>query len=163
MAKKKAQAPVVLVDGSSYLFRAYYALPDLSTSSGQPTGAVRGVIAMIRKLAKDYPGSMVVVVFDAPGKTFRDDMYDQYKANRESMPDDLRQQIQPIHEIIRAMGLPLLVVPDVEADDVIGTLAQQATHNFSDASAYTHIDLIKYQRWCFGDLSRYHLNGQTYS
>ena len=127
MAKKKAQAPVVLVDGSSYLFRAYYALPDLSTSSGQPTGAVRGVIAMIRKLAKDYPGSMVVVVFDAPGKTFRDDMYDQYKANRESMPDDLRQQIQPIHEIIRAMGLPLLVVPDVEADDVIGTLAQQAT------------------------------------
>ncbi|MEM7101045.1 MAG: DNA polymerase I [Pseudomonadota bacterium] len=127
MAKKKSVAPIVLVDGSSYLFRAYYALPDLSTSDGRPTGAVRGVIAMIRKLAKDYPGSQVVVIFDAPGKTFRDDLYTEYKANRESMPDDLRDQIQPIHDIIKAMGLPLLVVPGVEADDVIGTLAHQAT------------------------------------
>ncbi len=125
MAKEKA--PLILVDGSSYLFRAYYALPDLSTTAGQPTGAVRGVIAMIRKLTKDYTGSTIVVVFDAPGKTFRDDLYTEYKANRASMPDDLREQIQPIHDIIRAMGLPLLVEPEVEADDVIGTLALQAT------------------------------------
>ena len=122
-----AAGPIVLVDGSSYLFRAYYAMPDLSTSDGNPTGAVRGVIAMLRKLVKDYPNSVVVVVFDAPGKTFRDDLYSEYKANRESMPDDLREQIAPIHDIVRAMGLPLLVEPGVEADDVIGTLAQQAT------------------------------------
>jgi DNA polymerase-1 len=119
--------PVVLVDGSSYLFRAYYALPELRTSNGQPTGAVRGVISMIRKLAKDYAGSTLVVIFDAPGKTFRDDLYSEYKANRESMPDDLRDQIAPIHEIITAMGLPLIMVPGVEADDVIGTLALEAT------------------------------------
>ncbi len=127
MANKEAAAPLVLVDGSSYLFRAFYALPELTTTRGQPTGAVRGVIAMIRKLAKDYAGSTVAVVFDAPGKTFRNDLYSEYKANRESMPDDLRAQIQPIHDIVKAMGLPLLVVPDVEADDVIGTLARQAT------------------------------------
>ncbi|MEM9623637.1 MAG: DNA polymerase I, partial [Pseudomonadota bacterium] len=126
-AKTAETTPLILVDGSSYLFRAYYALPDLQTTSGQPTGAVRGVIAMIRKLAKDFTGSTVVVVFDASGKTFRDDLYAEYKANRASMPDDLREQIQPIHDIIRAMGLPLLVVPGVEADDVIGTLAAQAT------------------------------------
>ena len=129
--------PVVLVDGSSYLFRAYYALPDLRTSKGQPTGAVRGVISMIRKLAKDYAGSTLAIVFDAPGKTFRDDMYSEYKANRDAMPDDLREQIQPIHDIIRAMGLPLLVVPDVEADDVIGTLAQQATEAQRDTVVST--------------------------
>jgi len=123
----EGQEPLVLVDGSSYLFRAYYALPDLTTTKGQPTGAVRGVISMLRKLAKDYPGSTLVVIFDAPGKTFRDDLYSEYKANRDSMPEDLREQIEPIHNIIRAMGLPLLVVPDVEADDVIGTLARQAT------------------------------------
>lgn len=119
--------PLVLVDGSSYLFRAFYALPDLSTSDGHPTGAIRGVIAMLRRLAKDYAASPIAVIFDAPGKTFRDDMYSEYKANRASMPDDLRPQIEPIHKIVQAMGLPLLVVPDVEADDVIGTLAQQAT------------------------------------
>jgi DNA polymerase-1 len=129
--------PLVLVDGSSYLFRAYYALPELTTSRGQPTGAVRGVIAMIRKLAKDYPGSHIAVIFDAPGKTFRDDLYGEYKANRESMPEDLREQIQPIHEIIRAMGIPLLVVPDVEADDVIGTLALQATQARQDTVVST--------------------------
>ncbi len=123
----KAAAPLVLVDGSSYLFRAYHALPDLRTSDNFPTGAVRGVIAMIRKLAKDYEGSPIAVVFDAKGKTFRNDLYADYKANRPPMPDDLREQIEPIHEIIRAMGLPLLIVPDVEADDVIGTLAAQAT------------------------------------
>ena len=126
MSKTKA-APLILVDGSSYLFRAYYALPNLSTADGTPTGAVRGVIAMIKKLGKDYPGATPVVIFDAPGKTFRDDMYSEYKANRESMPDDLREQIQPIHDIIAAMGLPLLVISGVEADDVIGTLASQAT------------------------------------
>jgi len=131
MAAKKeaseAAAPLVLVDGSSYLFRAYHALPDLRTSDNFPTGAVRGVIAMIRKLAKDYEGSPIAVVFDAKGKTFRNDLYADYKANRPPMPDDLREQIEPIHEIIRAMGLPLLIVPDVEADDVIGTLAAEAT------------------------------------
>ena len=100
--------PLVLVDGSSYLFRAYFAMPELTTSSGRHTGAIRGVISMIRKLAKDYAGSTIAVVFDAPGKTFRDDMYSEYKANREAMADDLREQIEPIHQIIRAMGLPLL-------------------------------------------------------
>lgn len=121
------QGPLVLVDGSSYLFRAYYALPDLSNSSGHPTGAIRGVISMIRKLARDYPSSLVAVVFDAPGKTFRDDLYAEYKANRASMPDDLREQIAPIHELIKAMGLPLICVEGVEADDVIGTYATQAS------------------------------------
>ena len=118
--------PLVLVDGSSYLFRAYHALPPLTTSRGQPTGAAKGVINMIRALLKQYPGSKVAVVFDAKGKTFRDDIYAEYKANRPPMPDDLRSQIAPIHEIIRGMGLPLLIVDEVEADDVIGTLAQQA-------------------------------------
>ena len=117
----------MLVDGSSYLFRAFYALPDLATQAGEPTGAIRGVISMIRKLAKDYPGSPVAVVFDAPGKTFRDDMYSEYKANRSSMPDELREQIQPIHDLIRAMGLPLICIEGVEADDVIGTYATMAT------------------------------------
>ena len=125
--KKDPAPPLVLVDGSSYLFRAYHALPDLRTSDNFPTGAVRGVIAMIRKLAKDYTGSPIAVVFDAKGKTFRNDLYEDYKANRPPMPDDLREQIEPIHDIIRAMGLPLLIVPDVEADDVIGTLAAQAS------------------------------------
>lgn len=129
--------PLVLVDGSSYLFRAYFAMPELTTSSGRHTGAIRGVISMIRKLAKDYAGSTIAVVFDAPGKTFRDDMYSEYKANREAMADDLREQIEPIHQIIRAMGLPLLVVPGVEADDVIGTLAQQATEAKRDTVVST--------------------------
>ena len=102
MASKKAAAkrPVILVDGSSYLFRAYFAMPELTTSDGRHTGAVRGVIAMIRKLAKDYADSTVAVVFDAPGKTFRDELYGEYKANRESMPDDLREQIEPIHDTV---------------------------------------------------------------
>ena len=126
MSREKTK-PLVLVDGSSYLFRAYYALPALTSATGEPTGAVRGVIAMIRKLAKDYSDANLAVVFDAPGKTFRDDLYPEYKANRESMPEDLRPQIQPIHEIIEAMGLPLLMVSGVEADDVIGTLAREAT------------------------------------
>ncbi len=129
--------PLILVDGSSYLFRAYHALPDLRTSDNFPTGAVRGVISMIRKLAKDYEGSPIAVVFDAKGKTFRNDLYKEYKANRPPMPDDLREQIQPIHDIIRAMGLPLLIVPDVEADDVIGTLAAEATASKRDTVVST--------------------------
>ena len=118
---------VVLVDGSSYLFRAYHALPQLVSSKGQATGAIKGVISMIRKLMAEYPDSHIAVVFDAKGKTFRHDIYQDYKANRPPMPDELRSQIAPIHNIIRLMGLPILVVDQVEADDVIGTLATQAT------------------------------------
>ena len=119
--------PLILVDGSSYLYRAFHALPPLTNSMGRPTGAVKGVINMIRRLLKDYHDSTVVVVVDAKGKTFRDDMYDQYKANRPPMPDDLRVQIDPIHKIIDAMGLPILTIEGVEADDVIGTLAVEAS------------------------------------
>jgi len=119
--------PLILVDGSSYLYRAYHALPPLTNSKGKPTGAVKGVINMMRRLQKDYPQSTVVVVFDAKGKTFRDEIYSDYKAHRPPMPDDLREQIAPIHEIIQAMGLPMLIIDGVEADDVIGTLAVQAT------------------------------------
>jgi DNA polymerase-1 len=121
------KTPLILVDGSSYLYRAFHALPPLTNSKGLPTGAVKGVINMMRRLQKDYPESTLVVVFDAKGKTFRDDMYSEYKANRPPMPDDLRLQIEPIHNIIRAMGLPMLIIDGVEADDVIGTLAMQAT------------------------------------
>ena len=123
------QSPLILVDGSSYLFRAYHVpyLQALSTSEGQPTGAITGVLNMIRSLKKDYPNGNIIAIFDAKGKTFRNDMYPDYKANRPPMPDDLRTQIAPIHDIITAMGLPLLVVDGVEADDVIGTLSHQAT------------------------------------
>ncbi len=121
-----ATPPLVLVDGSSYVYRAYHALPPLTNSQGQATGAVKGVISMLRRLLKDYPGSPVAVVFDARGKTFRDHLYPGYKANRPPMPDDLREQIEPVHEIVKAMGLPFLCVEGVEADDVIGTLATQA-------------------------------------
>ena len=117
---------LVLVDGSSYLFRAFHALPPLTSSKGVPTGAVKGVIAMIRKLMADNPESPVAVVFDPRGGSFRNELYREYKANRAKMPDDLRSQIEPIHTIIRLMGLPLLVVDGVEADDVIGTLATEA-------------------------------------
>lgn len=120
------QTPLVLVDGSSYLYRAFFALPPLTTSKGQPTGAVRGVISMLRKLLEDYSPTQVAVVFDAPGKTFRDEMFEEYKAQRPPMPDDLRAQIEPLYAIIRAMGLPLIIKAGVEADDVIGTLARQA-------------------------------------
>lgn len=122
--------PVVLVDGSSYLFRAFHAIPLLTNSKGLHTNAVKGVISMIRKLQKDFADSQLVVVFDAKGKTFRNDIYPEYKAHRPPMPDELREQIEPIHDIIRAMGLPLLIIDGVEADDVIGTLANQAIqHN----------------------------------
>lgn len=121
-------APLVLVDGSSYLYRAFHALPPLANSRGEATGAVKGVISMLRRLQKDYPDSPVVVVFDAKGKTFRDDIFEAYKAQRPPMPDELREQVEPIHAIVRAMGLPLLCVPGVEADDVIGTLSTQASN-----------------------------------
>ena len=117
---------LILVDGSSYLFRAFHALPPLINSKGQSTGAVKGVINMIRALLKDCSHSNVAIVFDAKGKTFRSDLYPDYKSNRPPMPDELRSQIMPIHEIILAMGLPLIVVEGVEADDVIGTLSFQA-------------------------------------
>ncbi len=118
--------PLVLVDGSSYLYRAFHALPPLATSSGQPTGAVRGVASMLRKLLADYQPERMAVVFDAKGKTFRDELFEQYKAQRPPMPDELRAQVEPLYTLIRAMGLPLIVEEGVEADDVIGTLARQA-------------------------------------
>ncbi|MHB8534942.1 MAG: DNA polymerase I [Sulfuricaulis sp.] len=125
-AGKKA-APLVLVDGSSYLYRAFHAMPALGNSRGEPTGAVYGVINMLRRLMADYATERMVVVFDAKGKTFRDDIYPEYKAHRPPMPDDLATQIEPVHDIIRALGLPLIQVEGVEADDVIGTLARAAT------------------------------------
>lgn len=123
----KVSTPVILVDGSSYLFRAYHAMPPLNNSKGMPTGAIKGVVNMMRSLAKDYAEANIVVVFDAKGPTFRNEMYAEYKAHRPPMPDDMRPQIEPIHQIIKAMGLPLLMISGVEADDVIGTLAAQAT------------------------------------
>ena len=129
--------PFVLVDGSSYLFRAYHAMPELTNSKGEPTNAIYGVTNMLRRLIADYGPEHVVVVFDAKGKTFRNDMYKEYKANRPPMPEDLACQIAPIHEIVEAMGLPLLCVPGVEADDVIGTLAAQATELGMDAIVST--------------------------
>lgn len=117
---------LLLVDGSSYLYRAFHALPDLRNSKNEPTGAIRGVLSMLRKLHKDYPADYSACIFDAKGKTFRDDIYPEYKANRPSMPDDLRSQVEPLLEAIKAMGWPLLVVDGVEADDVIGCLAEQA-------------------------------------
>jgi DNA polymerase-1 len=130
-------APIVLVDGSSYVYRAFHALPMLTTSDGQNTGAVRGVISMLRRLLKDYPDSPIAVVFDAKGKTFRDDIYPEYKAHRPPMPDELREQIEPIHEIVKAMGLPFICEPGVEADDVIGTLARQASEQGRDVVVST--------------------------
>ncbi len=117
---------LVLVDGSSYLYRAYHALPKLMTSTGEPTGAIHGVLNMINKLLKEEPTEHFVVVFDAPGKTFRDELFAEYKANRPPMPDDLRPQVEPLIEVMPAMGIPLLRIPGVEADDVIGTLCRQA-------------------------------------
>ncbi|MCE1059289.1 DNA polymerase I [Pseudomonas alloputida] len=121
-----SQAPLVLVDGSSYLYRAFHALPPLTTSKGMPTGAVKGVLNMLKSLRKQYPDSLFAVVFDAKGGTFRDAMFAEYKANRPSMPDDLRVQIEPLHASVKALGYPLLCVEGVEADDVIGTLARSS-------------------------------------
>lgn len=120
-----SQTPLVLVDGSSYLYRAFHALPPLTTSKGMPTGAVKGVLNMLKSLRKQYPQSPFAVVFDAKGGTFRDELFADYKANRPSMPDELRVQIDPLHASVRALGYPLLCVEGVEADDVIGTLARQ--------------------------------------
>jgi DNA polymerase-1 len=132
-------SPFVLVDGSSYLYRAYHAMfkADLRNSAGEPTGAIRGVIAMLKRLEKDYPNSQIAVIFDAKGKTFRDDIYSDYKAQRPPMPDDLRSQVQPVYDIIKAMGFPLLIIEGVEADDVIGTLTQQATEKGIDVVVST--------------------------
>ena len=121
-----SQAPLVLVDGSSYLYRAFHALPPLTTSKGLPTGAVKGVLNMLKSLRKQYPDSPFAVVFDAKGGTFRDEMFAEYKANRPSMPDDMRVQIEPLHQSVIALGFPLLCVEGVEADDVIGTLARSS-------------------------------------
>ena len=125
----KQSAPFILVDGSSYLYRAYHAMSqaNLTNAQGQATGAIYGVVNMLRKLLDQYKPELIAVVFDAKGKTFRNDMYPEYKATRPPMPDDLREQIEPLHDVVRAMGFPLIMVSGVEADDVIGTLAHQAT------------------------------------
>ena len=142
--KMKNDYHLVLVDGSSYLFRAYHALPDLISSKGQPTGAIKGTISMIRKLMSDYPDSEVVVVFDAKGKTFRNEIYSEYKANRPAMPEDLKSQISIIQEIILLMGLPMLSISGVEADDVLGTLAAQASErNFGTLISTMDKDLAQ--------------------
>ena len=121
-----ASPDLVLVDGSSYVYRAFHALPPLTNSRGEPTGAVLGVLNMLLKFLKDYQPQRIAVVFDAPGRTFRDDLFAEYKAQRPGMPGDLRAQVEPLLNIIKAQGLPLLRVPGVEADDVIGTLACRA-------------------------------------
>lgn len=122
----ETQDPIILVDGSSYLYRAYHALPPLLTSTNKPTGAIKGVISMIQRILIDHPDSPIAVIFDAKGKTFRHEMYKEYKANRPPMPTDLAEQIEPIHRIIELMGIKLITISGVEADDVIGTLADQA-------------------------------------
>ncbi len=137
MTNETKESPFILVDGSSYLYRAFHAMPSLTNSRGEPTGAVYGVINMLRKLLREYQPKHIAVVFDAKGKTFRDELYPEYKAQRPPMPKELQQQIEPIHAIIRAMGLPLLVIEGVEADDVIGTLARQATERGMDTLVST--------------------------
>ena len=125
MLKNKTK-PLILVDGSSYLYRAFHALPSLSNSKGFPTGAIYGVINMLQRLLTQYEPNYIAVIFDSKEKTFRETLYEHYKANRPPMPNELIQQIAPIHEVIRALGIPLLIEEGVEADDVIGTLAKQA-------------------------------------
>ncbi len=119
--------PLILIDGSSYLYRAYHAAPNFTNSDGEPTGAVYGVVNMLRSMLRQFSTEHIAVIFDAKGKTFRDDMFPEYKANRPPMPDELRGQIEPLHAVIKAMGLPLISISGVEADDVIGTLATQAS------------------------------------
>ena len=121
------QRDLVLVDGSSYLYRAFHALPPLTNSRGEPTGAVLGVLNMLLKLVKEQESALIGVVFDAPGRTFRDDLFAKYKANRPPMPDDLRAQVAPLIDAVQALGMPLLRIEGVEADDVIGTLARRAS------------------------------------
>ncbi|ASJ70174.1 DNA polymerase I [Granulosicoccus antarcticus] len=122
-----ADRPVILVDGSAYLYRAFHAMPPLTNAKGQPTGAIYGVVNMLRRLVADYQPTIMVVIFDASGKTFRDEIYTDYKANRASMPDDMRSQIKPLYEVVEKMGFPLVIIEGVEADDVIGTLSVQAS------------------------------------
>mgnify|MGYP000639726170 FL=1 len=123
----QSRKTLLLVDGSSYLYRAFHALPDLRNAAGEPTNAIKGVLSMLHKLRREHAADYIACVFDAKGKTFRDDLYPDYKATRAAMPDDLRSQIEPLHEAIRAEGWPLVVIDGVEADDVIGTLVQHAT------------------------------------
>ena len=132
MPTMQNSSPFILVDGSSYLYRAFHAMPNLTNSAGDYTGAVYGVINMLRKLLKDYDPEYMAVVFDAKGKTFRDDIYKEYKANRPPMPPELSKQIDPLHQLVKAMGIPILVIEGVEADDVIGTLAKEATEEKMD-------------------------------
>ena len=120
---------LLLVDGSSYLYRAYHAMPDLRGPEGVPTGAIHGMVAMMKRLREQIGAEYAACVFDAPGKTFRDDWYPEYKANRASMPEDLAAQIEPIHEVVRMLGWPIIMVPGIEADDAIGTLARAATES----------------------------------
>lgn len=127
MTDSAKNTPLVLVDGSSYLFRAYHAMPELTNPDGMPTGAIYGVVNMLRRLRSDYPGSRILVIFDSKGKTTRHSYYPDYKANRPEMPEDLAVQIEPLHQIIEAEGMPLFRIPGIEADDIIGTLARQAS------------------------------------
>ena len=117
-------ATLLLVDGSSYLYRAFHALPDLRSPDGFPTGALHGMVGMMKLLRERFPAEHAACVFDAKGKTFRDDWYAEYKANRSPMPEPLVQQIEPIHEVVRLLGWPILTVPGIEADDAIGTIAR---------------------------------------
>ena len=135
---------VFIIDGSSYLYRAYHAMPPLSTSKGQPTGAIKGVTNMLMTLKKDSEGSPIIVVFDAKGKTFRSEIYKEYKANRPPMPDDLREQLEPLKEICKAIGFPLIEISGVEADDVIATLVNKAKEkNFKAVVSTLDKDLMQ--------------------
>ena len=120
---------LLLVDGSSYLYRAFHAMPDLRNAQGFPTGAIHGIVNMMRRARTEIDADHIACVFDAKGKTFREEMYPEYKANRSAMPEDLALQIEPIHKVVRAMGWPVLVVTGIEADDVIGTIAKQAVRD----------------------------------
>ena len=131
-------ATLLLVDGSSYLYRAFHALPDLRNQAGDPTGALYGMIAMLRRLASDVPAEYRACIFDASGPTFRDTLYSEYKAHRPPMPEDLVRQIEPIHQVVRALGWPLLMESGVEADDVIGTLARHAEAGLPYIPLLTH-------------------------
>ncbi|MGH8369970.1 MAG: 5'-3' exonuclease, partial [Gammaproteobacteria bacterium] len=132
VTKDPQRKPLILVDGSSYLYRAFFAMPPLTNSQGEPTGAVYGVANMLKRLLAEYKPDQVAVVFDARGKTFRDEIFEEYKANRPPMPDDLAAQTEPLLELVQAMGFPVLQVSGVEADDVIGTLARRAAANDQD-------------------------------
>ncbi len=166
MSEQASTPPLILVDGSSYLYRAFHASEraNLRTADGRPTGAIRVMTNMLRSLIRQYQGSHVTVIFDAKGKNFRHEMYSEYKATRKPMPDDLRSQIEPIHQMVTALGLPLLMIDGVEADDVIGTLARQATEKKIDTIISTgdkdiaqlvteHVSMIDTMNDVFTDVS----------